>query len=105
MLKFQCLTHIGTSCAYCSIIGYIKARDFAVGNDRSQPSKEGRNEFYRPMKGKDSVQNTKRNETRNDRLYGQTYQESSLYQSDGNPQFLGTYIERPNQAAISAPNR
>ena len=37
----------GFSCAYCSIIGYIKARDFAVANGRSQPpGMVGKSDYY-----------------------------------------------------------
>ena len=83
-------------------------RDLAVANDRSQPAGvEGRNEFYVQVTGKDkaNISTKSREMTHNDELYGQTYQETSLYQSDGNPQFLGHKIHHPNQAAISAPNR
>ena len=99
---------LGVAFAYCSIIGYIKMRDFAVANDRSQPAGiEGRNEFYVQVVGRDKASPTtiSRKLTENDELYGQTYQDTSIYQSDGNPQFLGHMIQRPNQAAISAPNR
>jgi flagellar biosynthesis GTPase FlhF len=37
----------GLSCAYCSIVGYIKARDFSVANNRSQqPGMVGRSDYY-----------------------------------------------------------
>lgn len=37
----------GLACAYCSIIGYIKARDFAVANGRSQPpGMIGKSDYY-----------------------------------------------------------
>jgi hypothetical protein len=35
------------SCAYCGIIGYIKARDFVVANGRSQPpGMVGKSDYY-----------------------------------------------------------
>ena len=37
----------GLSCAYCSIVGYIKARDFSVANNRSQlPGMVGKSDYY-----------------------------------------------------------
>jgi len=65
---------------------------------------EGRNEFYAQVKGEDIVEKGVRVEGKNEKLYGETYQDS-IYQSDGNPQFIGHFVQRPNQAAVSAPNR
>jgi hypothetical protein len=37
----------GITCAYCSIIGYVKARDFAIANGRSQPpGMAGKSDYY-----------------------------------------------------------
>jgi hypothetical protein len=68
----------GLSAAYCSVIGYIKVRDFAVANSRSQPPGvlDGKSDYY--------VSN-----------------ENNIYQADGEPQFWGSQIYRPTQAAVA----
>jgi hypothetical protein len=72
----------GLSAAYCSVIGYIKVRDFAVANSRSQPPGvlDGKSDYY--------VSN-----------------EDNIYQADGEPQFWGSQIYRPTQAAVAVTSR
>jgi hypothetical protein len=72
----------GLSAAYCSVIGYIKVRDFAVANSRSQPPGvlDGKSDYY--------VSN-----------------ENNIYQADGEPQFWGSQIYRPTQAAVAVTSR
>jgi len=83
----------GMSCAYCSIIGYIKVRDFSVANNRSQPANmEGKSDYYVKVGGKDQDGS-------------KSFASATGYQSDGNPQFWGQYIKHPNQAAIAVASR
>jgi len=82
----------GLSCAYCSVIGYIKVRDFAVANSRSQPPGvvgEGKSDYYVRL------------QDHNNRSGGS----SNIYQSDGTPQFWGSQIYRPTQAAVAVTSR
>jgi hypothetical protein len=75
----------GLSAAYCSVIGYIKVRDFAVANTRSQPpGLVGKSDYF-------VVANDGTN--------------ADIYQSDGNPQFWGSHIYRPTQAAAAVTSR
>jgi hypothetical protein len=74
----------GLSAAYCSVIGYIKVRDFAVANTRSQPpGLVGKSDYFVVDNGKNA----------------------DIYQSDGNPQFWGSHIYRPTQAAAAVTSR
>jgi hypothetical protein len=74
----------GLSAAYCSVIGYIKVRDFAVANSRSQPpGMMGKSDYY------PTVGDVKTN----------------IYQADGAPQFWGGHIYRPTQAAVAVTSR
>jgi len=104
----------GMACAYCSIIGYIKARDFAVANGRSQPpGLVGKSDFY-----------VRIDETVDINSYGPWVQHQidkeadgrpgssesngygkSIYQADGTPRFLGGRIYRPTQAAVHLTSR
>ena len=72
----------GLSAAYCGIIGYIKVRDFAVANGRSQPVgiPDAKSDYYVSL-------------------------EDGLYQADGTPQFWGSHIVRPTQAAVAVTSR
>lgn len=72
----------GISAAYCGVIGYIKVRDFAVANSRSQPPGvlEGKSDYYVKIG-------------------------SNIYQSDGAPQFWGSHIYKPTQAAVAVTSR
>jgi len=82
--------------AYCSIIGYIKLRDFAVANSRSQPPGIiGRSDYYVRID-----ENAKMNYKDEDRIHDQR-----IYQSDGTPQFWGGHIYRPTQAACAVTSR
>jgi hypothetical protein len=86
----------GMAAAYMGIIGYIKLRDFAVANGRSQPpGMVGKSDYYvkirdgpAPASGPD------------DGSYQRT-----IYQSDGTPQFWGGHIYRPTQAAVAVTSR
>ena len=74
----------GLSAAYCSVIGYIKVRDFAVANTRSQPpGLVGKSDYFVVANGKNG----------------------GIYQSDGNPQFWGSHIYKPTQAAAAVTSR
>ena len=89
----------GLSCAYCSVIGYIKVRDFAVANSRSQPPGvvgEGKSDYY--VRLQDHNNN-------NNRGSGGGGGGSNIYQSDGTPQFWGSQIYRPTQAAVAVTSR
>ena len=102
--------------SYCSIIGYVKVRDVAVANGRSQPclggGEAGRSDFYSilgdgtggsagPGPGGPGTGRTG------------SYQGGAagardgpaIYQSDGQPQFWGGHIYRPTQAAVTMTNR
>lgn len=72
----------GLAAAYCSVIGYIKIRDFAVANSRSQPPGilDGKSDYY-------------------------VSSERNIYQADGEPQFWGSQIYRPTQAAVAVTSR
>lgn len=114
------------SAAYCSIIGYIKIRDFAVANSRSQPPGviDGKSDYYvrihdvqQPIpSGTDANNNNDGATTIAYHLKRTMTQESStvtspysyhptIYQSDGAPQFWGYHIYRPTQAAVAISNR
>jgi hypothetical protein len=74
----------GLSAAYCSVIGYIQIRDFAVANGRSQ------------VPGIPDVKSD---------YYVSIDQVSHIYQADGNPQFWAPHIYRPTQAAVAVTSR
>jgi len=79
----------GLSASYCCVIGYIKVRDFAVANTRSQPpGLVGKSDYF-------VVANAKTNSST----------DGDMYQSDGNPQFWGSHIYRPTQAAAAVTSR
>lgn len=93
----------GLAAAYCSIIGYIKVRDFAVANMRSQPpGMLGKSDYYvriadyppgaSPPGSVASIGSTSQ------------YQKT-IYQSDGTPAFWGGHIYRPTQAAVAVTSR
>jgi hypothetical protein len=122
----------GLSASYCGIIGYIKLRDFAVANSRSQPTGtfEGKSDYYLRIQDNNDPSastGTTTNQTsyvNNASAYrlqttysspnsaaSSSYHHSSnpgnptIYQSDGTPQFWGTYIYKPTQAAVAVSNR
>ncbi|KAL7543349.1 hypothetical protein ACHAXR_012669 [Thalassiosira sp. AJA248-18] len=116
------------SMSYCSIIGYVKVRDIAVANGRSQPPRmgiSGRSDFYvmvenATVAGMDtttSLRSDAGGDNNSSVEAGMTnyssYQDGSssrryvpsIYQSDGTPQFWGGHIYRPTQAAVAMTNR
>eukprot|EP00536_Pseudo-nitzschia_multiseries_P004044 jgi/Psemu1/187185/e_gw1.65.179.1 len=86
----------GLASAYCGVIGYIKVRDFAVANTRSQPPGIMMVGDY-SMSGDPNNPNTKGN--------SDYYYQKTIYQADGTPQFWGNQIYRPNQAAVHIVSR
>ena len=89
----------GISAAYASVIGYIKVRDFAVANSRSQPPGvigEGKSDYYVRLSG---------NNNRNGATTSTIPTSHTIYQSDGTPQFWGSQIYRPTQAAVAVTSR
>jgi hypothetical protein len=96
----------GLASAYCSVIGYIKVRDFAVANSRSQPpGMVGKSDYY--VKIDDHGIGYSSQHESGSEASGQSmpqYQKT-LYQDDGNPQFWGGHIYRPNQAAPGTTSR
>ena len=115
---FVCVSITMCSMSYCSIIGYIKLRDLAVANGRSQPAGlgagHGRSDCYARVDNVDgnsyeregsvvSLASTEYSSYQQDGLGRNKY--PSIYQSDGTPQFWGGHIYRPTQAAVSMTNR
>ena len=96
----------GLAASYCSIIGYIKVRDFAVANSRSQPpGMMGKTDFYAQV---DDAKPPVNQETSSQGSYGSSHTNHyhvPIYQSDGNPQFWGGHIYRPTQAAVAITSR
>lgn len=109
----------GLACSYCSIIGYIKARDFAVANGRSQPpGMAGKSDFYVRIDKhadveeqglpKDGAGGGGSGGDDGGKVLAEAKGESSMksiYQSDGTPRFLGGQIYRPTQAAVHLTSR
>jgi hypothetical protein len=105
----------GISAAYCSVIGYIKVRDFAVANSRSQPPgvMDSKSDFYVQIQdgigqapsmdggasGASGSQSQSSSTTTGD------YYRKTIYQSDGTPQFWGAHIYKPTQAAVAITSR
>lgn len=87
----------GLSAAYCGVIGYIKCRDFAVANSRSQPPGivEGKSDYY--VRIEDGISSVRSSDG--------SIQQSTIYQADGTPQFWGSHIYRPTQAAVAVTSR
>lgn len=96
----------GLAASYCSIIGYIKVRDFAVANSRSQPpGMMGKTDFYAQV---DDAKPPVNQETSSQGSYGSSHANHyhvPIYQADGNPQFWGGHIYRPTQAAVAITSR
>jgi hypothetical protein len=119
---FVCVSITMLAMSYCSIIGYIKLRDVAVANGRSQPmgmmtAAIGRSDCYANI---ENVNRTgwdgKNGEDKESSCSASTGYSSyqggsggrrypSIYQSDGTPQFWGGHIYRPTQAAVAMTNR
>lgn len=91
--------------AYCSIIGYIKLRDFAVANSRSQPPGIiGRSDYY--VRIDENNNNSPSNANANTiHKHDDELKNQKIYQSDGTPQFWGGHIYRPTQAACAVTSR
>ena len=98
----------GLATAYCGVIGYIKVRDFAVANSRSQPPGVvvGKSDYYvqigsgsggRPGSSSLLVSSGQQ-------VHPSQYQ-PTIYQADGTPQFWGNQIYRPTQAAVAITSR
>jgi hypothetical protein len=109
----------GVSFAYCSIIGYVKARDFAVANGRSQPpGMVGKSDYYVQM---EEVVQGLEGGRRFSGSGGGSFQgggvsnanvsangvplKTTIYQADGTPRFFGGQIYKPTQAAVSLTSR
>lgn len=118
----------GLSAAYCGVIGYIKVRDFAVANSRSQPpgvfTDNIKSDYYVRIRDHNpeheefpgSISNSNMNVLRRNSHTMTTPSEGgssnsmyhfqpTIYQSDGTPQFWGSYIYRPTQAAVAVTSR
>lgn len=94
----------GLAAAYCSVIGYIKVRDFNVANSRSQPpGMVGKSDYYVRI-GENSEGTRPRLFTGDSDASYKSYQKS-IYQSDGTPLFWGGHIYRPTQAAVAVTSR
>ena len=88
----------GLAAAYCSVIGYIKVRDFAVANGRSQPpGMVGQTDYYvRIVDDAGSIAGS---------VTSASPYQGTIYQADGTPQFWGSHIYRPTQAAVAVTSR
>ena len=105
----------GLSAAYCSVIGYIKFRDFAVANSRSQPPgvAEGKSDYYVRIRDHalhEDFTNSgstmfRRSSNGTDGGSSVSYFQPTIYQADGTPQFWGSHIYRPTQAAVAVTHR
>lgn len=104
----------GMSCAYCSIIGYIQVRDFSIANGRSQPPEmAGRSDYYVKVGDGDAAGGGGgggSGRSGSGRSSYSSYQdgyggESTIYQADGTPQFWGSHIYKPTQAAVAVTSR
>ena len=114
---FVCVSITMLAMSYCSIIGYIKLRDVAVANGRSQPPDRmrdagGRSDCYANIENVGNVQDERGSVVSSTSTGYSSYQDGgvgrrypSIYQSDGTPQFWGGHIYRPTQAAVSMTNR
>jgi hypothetical protein len=98
----------GLATAYCGVIGYIKVRDFAVANSRSQPPgvAAAKSDYYvqirnggAPPPGASSARVSS-----GQQVHPSQYQ-PTIYQADGTPQFWGNQIYRPTQAAVAITSR
>jgi hypothetical protein len=89
------MTITGLATAYCSVIGYIKVRDFAVANVRSQPpGMVGKSDYYIKIGDQEGGE-----------AATHPHYKKTIYQADGNPQFWGGHIYRPTQAAVAITSR
>ena len=94
----------GLATAYCGVIGYIKVRDFAVANSRSQPPgvAVGKSDYYVQIGNSSAPGNG--SVRAGHQVHPSQYQ-PTIYQADGTPQFWGNQIYRPTQAAVAITSR
>ena len=117
----------GLATAYCSVIGYIKVRDFAVANVRSQPpgvlAGGAKSDYYvqitgdggggganpsggsGPGGGGGGRDGSSSSLSASSLQTQDQYYNRTIYQADGNPQFWGNQIYRPTQAAVAITSR
>jgi hypothetical protein len=108
----------GLATAYCSVIGYIKVRDFAVANVRSQPpgvlAGGAKSDYYVQITGSGATtsgtggppgRGGDRSSSSSSLSQQQGQYNKTIYQADGNPQFWGNQIYRPTQAAVAITSR
>ena len=97
----------GLAASYCGVIGYIKIRDFAVANTRSQPPGfVGKSDYYVQLQDNFHTEGGIGGPTGSVTSMGDPrYYEKTIYQADGNPQFWGQHIYRPTQAAVAITSR
>jgi len=100
----------GVAAAYCSVIGYIKVRDFAVGNSRSQPpgvmnNKGCKSDYYVQIQDANYAKSEGGGSDNSGSSSHHHHFRTSIYQSDGTPQFWGAHIYRPTQAAVAITSR
>jgi hypothetical protein len=95
----------GLATAYCGVIGYIKVRDFAVANSRSQPPgvAVGKSDYYVQIRSGGHLPPPPNNRS-GQPVHPSQYQ-PTIYQADGTPQFWGNQIYRPTQAAVAITSR
>jgi hypothetical protein len=89
------MLNTGVSASYCSVIGYIKVRDFAVANSCSQPPGvvEGKSDFYVRIEDAAATPcHLRQTCTSDSAALSSNYYQPSIYQSDGTPQFWGSHI-------------
>jgi hypothetical protein len=96
----------GLATAYCSVIGYIKVRDFAVANSRSQPPGVvvGKSDYYVQISSGHQPRYHPPPPQGGQPVHPSQYQ-PTIYQADGTPQFWGNQIYRPTQAAVAITSR
>lgn len=96
----------GLATAYCGVIGYIKVRDFAVANSRSQPPgvAVSKSDYYVQISGSGRHPPRYHPPTTGQPVHPSQYQ-PTIYQADGTPQFWGNQIYRPTQAAVAITSR
>jgi hypothetical protein len=97
----------GISAAYCSVIGYIKVRDFAVANSRSQPPgiADAKSDYYVRIRDYQVIEDVPSGGSVLLRRNDSSIFQPTIYQSDGTPQFWGSHIYRPTQAAVAVTSR
>lgn len=96
----------GLAASYCGVVGYIKVRDFAVANTRSQPpGYVGKSDYYVQLQDNFMEGGIGGPTGSVTAISDPRYYEKTIYQADGNPQFWGNHIYRPTQAAVAITSR